>query len=195
MGFISSTNDGFPVCNLSCGSGRSARGTGVSVSALYSSFWFFVCCCFALRSAVVKDVCVVYILQHVCVVLLSGVWADRSCLVGQHLPCLVVNVTDHLNASSLAMGQDRGRYDFYIGLALAISSSIFIGGSFILKKKGLLRLAKKGSMRAGRGFSLCVLVSSDLSSKQERMFTSGRRADTPCSGCASPTGKPEVKPV
>ncbi|MEQ2169128.1 Magnesium transporter nipa2 [Goodea atripinnis] len=46
---------------------------------------------------------------------------------------------------------DRGKYDFYIGLALAISSSIFIGGSFILKKKGLLRLAKKGSMRAGQG--------------------------------------------
>ncbi|XP_066562178.1 magnesium transporter NIPA2 [Amia ocellicauda] len=49
------------------------------------------------------------------------------------------------------MGQDRGKYDFYIGLVLAISSSIFIGGSFILKKKGLLRLAKKGSMRAGQG--------------------------------------------
>ncbi|KAK1796654.1 hypothetical protein P4O66_009678 [Electrophorus voltai] len=49
------------------------------------------------------------------------------------------------------MGQDRGKYDFYIGLGLAISSSIFIGGSFILKKKGLLRLARKGSMRAGQG--------------------------------------------
>ncbi|XP_066519123.1 magnesium transporter NIPA2 isoform X2 [Hoplias malabaricus] len=49
------------------------------------------------------------------------------------------------------MGQDRGKYDFYIGLALAISSSIFIGGSFILKKKGLLRLARKGSTRAGQG--------------------------------------------
>ncbi|KAG2457146.1 magnesium transporter NIPA2 [Polypterus senegalus] len=49
------------------------------------------------------------------------------------------------------MGQDRGRYDFYIGLVLAVSSSLFIGGSFILKKKGLLRLAKKGSMRAGQG--------------------------------------------
>lgn len=47
------------------------------------------------------------------------------------------------------MGQDRGKYDFYIGLGLAISSSAFIGGSFILKKKGLLRLARKGSMRAG----------------------------------------------
>nr|XP_029513102.1 magnesium transporter NIPA2-like [Oncorhynchus nerka] len=48
------------------------------------------------------------------------------------------------------MGQDRGKYDFYIGLGLAISSSIFIGGSFILKKKGLLRLARKGQCRAGK---------------------------------------------
>ncbi|XP_035388176.1 magnesium transporter NIPA2 [Electrophorus electricus] len=43
------------------------------------------------------------------------------------------------------------RSGFYIGLSLAISSSIFIGGSFILKKKGLLRLASNGSMRAGQG--------------------------------------------
>uniref|UniRef100_A0A8C7IBV7 Zgc:101583 n=2 Tax=Oncorhynchus TaxID=8016 RepID=A0A8C7IBV7_ONCKI len=40
------------------------------------------------------------------------------------------------------------RTDFYIGLSLAMSSSIFIGGSFILKKKGLLRLSSKGFMRA-----------------------------------------------
>lgn len=82
-------------------------------------------------------------------VLLSGVRTGSNCTSGQHLHCLVVNVTDHNNASSLSMGQDRGKYDFYIGLGLAISSSIFIGGSFILKKKGLLRLARKGSMRAG----------------------------------------------
>lgn len=37
--------------------------------------------------------------------------------------------------------------DFYIGLSLAMSSSLFIGTSFILKKKGLLRL----SVRAGSG--------------------------------------------
>ncbi|XP_038266413.1 magnesium transporter NIPA2 [Dermochelys coriacea] len=49
------------------------------------------------------------------------------------------------------MIQSGGKYDFYIGLVLAMSSSIFIGGSFILKKKGLLRLARKGSMRAGQG--------------------------------------------
>lgn len=49
------------------------------------------------------------------------------------------------------MAKDMGVYDFYVGLILAISSSFFIGGSFILKKKGLLRLARKGSMRAGQG--------------------------------------------
>ncbi|PVD34455.1 hypothetical protein C0Q70_05729 [Pomacea canaliculata] len=41
--------------------------------------------------------------------------------------------------------------DFYIGLLLAISSSIFIGSSFIFKKKGLLRLARNSSVRAGQG--------------------------------------------
>lgn len=81
--------------------------------------------------------------------MLSGVWTGRNCTSGEHPHRSVVNVTDRASASSLAMGQDRGKYDFYIGLGLAVSSSIFIGGSFILKKKGLLRLARKGSMRAG----------------------------------------------
>ncbi|XP_048351048.1 magnesium transporter NIPA2 [Sphaerodactylus townsendi] len=49
------------------------------------------------------------------------------------------------------MIQNSGKHYFYIGLILAMSSSLFIGGSFILKKKGLLRLARKGSMRAGQG--------------------------------------------
>jgi len=39
--------------------------------------------------------------------------------------------------------------DFYIGLSLACSSSIFIGASFIFKKKGLLKLAAEGT-RAGK---------------------------------------------
>lgn len=82
--------------------------------------------------------------------LLAGAWAGPNCSVfGQRLFCQLVNVTEHHNTSSVNMGQDRGKYDFYVGLALAVSSSIFIGGSFILKKKGLLRLARKGSMRAG----------------------------------------------
>ncbi|KAF5893049.1 NIPA-like protein 2, partial [Clarias magur] len=67
---------------------------------------------------------------------------------GGRFLCSLLNVTDH---HVFTMGQERGRFDFYIGLALAISSSLFIGGSFILKKKGLLRLARKGSMRAGQG--------------------------------------------
>ena len=33
--------------------------------------------------------------------------------------------------------------DFVIGLSLAVSSSLFIGVSFIFKKKGLLRLEAK----------------------------------------------------
>nr|XP_045604295.1 magnesium transporter NIPA2-like isoform X2 [Procambarus clarkii] len=41
--------------------------------------------------------------------------------------------------------------DLYIGLVLSISSSIFIGGSFILKKKSLLALGKSGGTRAGAG--------------------------------------------
>ncbi|XP_065763251.1 magnesium transporter NIPA3 isoform X3 [Muntiacus reevesi] len=42
----------------------------------------------------------------------------------------------------------ENKYSLYIGLVLAISSSIFIGSSFILKKKGLLQLARKGVTRA-----------------------------------------------
>lgn len=40
--------------------------------------------------------------------------------------------------------------EFYVGLALAISSSIFIGSSFIIKKKGLIKLSRIG-LRAGAG--------------------------------------------
>ncbi|KAG7279326.1 hypothetical protein CRUP_019022 [Coryphaenoides rupestris] len=46
---------------------------------------------------------------------------------------------------------DVNQQEFYVGLSLAVGSSVFIGTSFILKKKGLLRLASKGSMRAGQG--------------------------------------------
>lgn len=63
-----------------------------------------------------------------------------------------INSTATENSTSvLDMTKSQGNGDFYVGLGLAISSSIFIGGSFILKKKGLLRLAKKGAQRAGEG--------------------------------------------
>ncbi|MEE6496504.1 hypothetical protein FKM82_002393 [Ascaphus truei] len=49
------------------------------------------------------------------------------------------------------MEVQMNRYEFYIGLTLAVTSSIFIGSSFILKKKGLLRLWGRGQLRAGHG--------------------------------------------
>ncbi|XP_066861047.1 magnesium transporter NIPA2-like isoform X2 [Anser cygnoides] len=49
------------------------------------------------------------------------------------------------------MGAAGGRPGFYVGLGLALASSAFIGGSFILKKKGLLRLGRRGRPRAGQG--------------------------------------------
>uniref|UniRef100_A0A8P4GG52 Magnesium transporter NIPA4 n=1 Tax=Dicentrarchus labrax TaxID=13489 RepID=A0A8P4GG52_DICLA len=42
-------------------------------------------------------------------------------------------------------------YNLWLGLSLALLSSILIGGSVILKKKALLRLARNGHTRAGDG--------------------------------------------
>ncbi|XP_074948548.1 magnesium transporter NIPA3 isoform X3 [Phalacrocorax aristotelis] len=57
-----------------------------------------------------------------------------------------------LNETNQSISTPAGsKYRLYIGLALAIGSSIFIGSSFILKKKGLLKLADKGVPRAGQG--------------------------------------------
>lgn len=50
-----------------------------------------------------------------------------------------------------ASGAIMYNQDLYIGLGLSISSSVFIGGSFILKKKSLLALGKSGGVRAGAG--------------------------------------------
>lgn len=41
--------------------------------------------------------------------------------------------------------------EFYIGLGLAISSSFFIGSSFIIKKKALIQLNRSGNLRASAG--------------------------------------------
>jgi len=42
--------------------------------------------------------------------------------------------------------------DFSIGLSLAVSSSIFIGSSFIIKKLGLKRLSQKGIRASDGGY-------------------------------------------
>ncbi|XP_069600605.1 magnesium transporter NIPA3 [Ranitomeya imitator] len=61
------------------------------------------------------------------------------------------NISQSTNESNLSIATFRNKYNLYIGLILAISSSLFIGSSFIMKKKGLLRLADKGVTRAGQG--------------------------------------------
>ena len=45
---------------------------------------------------------------------------------------------------------DADNRDFYTGLGLAISSSVFIGTSFIIKKKGLLKVTNSSGTRAGK---------------------------------------------
>ena len=54
-------------------------------------------------------------------------------------------VGQSVNGSVGGMGDERTLRDFYIGLTLAMSSSVFIGSSIIIKKKGLLKL----TVRAG----------------------------------------------
>ncbi|XP_075132497.1 magnesium transporter NIPA4 isoform X2 [Leptodactylus fuscus] len=55
-----------------------------------------------------------------------------------------------LNASSPPTVKSND-HDFLIGLALAVFSSMLIGSSVILKKKGLLHLSERGRIRAGAG--------------------------------------------
>ena len=66
-------------------------------------------------------------------------------IVGDLTPQIPSNVTSH-------SWQERFRknYSFYVGLGLAFLSSLLIGSSVILKKKGLLRLVASGATRAGR---------------------------------------------
>lgn len=49
-----------------------------------------------------------------------------------------------------ALSSDKwSKCEFWIGLTLAVLSAFLIGGSVILKKKALLRLAANGETRAG----------------------------------------------
>ncbi|XP_078075849.1 magnesium transporter NIPA2-like [Mustelus asterias] len=77
--------------------------------------------------------------------------------------CQIINITEvkdgHLHKTHEKFnGTDyetvtwpETQYNLYIGLALAVTSSLLIGCSFILKKKGLLQLSEKGITRAGEG--------------------------------------------
>lgn len=55
------------------------------------------------------------------------------------------------SASAQSLTDLYGQTDFYIGVGLAISSCFFIGSSFIIKKKALIRLSRHGEVRAAAG--------------------------------------------
>jgi hypothetical protein len=79
------------------------------------------------------------------------------------LPSNNNNNNNNLSKNNLSiddnLNNDFNYVDFYIGLTLAILSSVFIGSSFILKKKGLLKLtgsttinSPNAQLRAGKLF-------------------------------------------
>ncbi|KAM5272251.1 magnesium transporter NIPA3 [Ctenodactylus gundi] len=72
--------------------------------------------------------------------------------VSQLLASPVLHTNLNFSITNLSISANtENKYSLYAGLLLSICSSIFIGSSFILKKKGLLQLAKKGVTRAGQG--------------------------------------------
>ncbi|KAM7398414.1 hypothetical protein PAMA_006363 [Pampus argenteus] len=65
---------------------------------------------------------------------------------------LVYTTFTHLSNSTQMTGvQTNSAYNQWLGLTLALLSAVLIGGSVILKKKALLRLASRGHTRAGDG--------------------------------------------
>lgn len=68
----------------------------------------------------------------------------RDCVSLRRLDCIVSSVS-RASPTTPAGGTSSAGADFYIGLALAVSSSLFIGSSFILKKKALIKLAAADS--------------------------------------------------
>ncbi|XP_039406748.1 magnesium transporter NIPA3 isoform X2 [Corvus cornix cornix] len=93
----------------------------------------------------------------------AGAVLSFSCCDSCQAWCQIINVSESHSAfitsvegtgneTNWSISMPSGsKYHLYIGLALAIVSSIFIGSSFILKKKGLLKLADRGVTRAGQG--------------------------------------------
>ncbi|CAN2387338.1 magnesium ion transmembrane transporter activity [Pristimantis euphronides] len=64
---------------------------------------------------------------------------------------LSVSIYQNLTLDTSWSSPAETNHDFLIGLALAVFSSILIGSSVILKKKGLLHLSQQGRTRAGAG--------------------------------------------
>ena len=95
---------------------------------------------FLLPGAVLSFVC------HDC----CQAWC-RIINVSEPRSALLASVDGTVNETNQSVSMPAGsKYHLFVGLALAIGSSIFIGSSFILKKKGLLKVADKGVPRAGK---------------------------------------------
>uniref|UniRef100_A0A3B3XJ86 NIPA like domain containing 4 n=1 Tax=Poecilia mexicana TaxID=48701 RepID=A0A3B3XJ86_9TELE len=73
--------------------------------------------------------------------------------------CLVTTdqtlILTHLNNSRQTGMQTYSSYNMWLGLTLALLSSFLIGGSVILKKKALIRLASNGHTRAVGAGEVC----------------------------------------
>ncbi|XP_002001932.3 magnesium transporter NIPA2 [Drosophila mojavensis] len=67
------------------------------------------------------------------------------------LPPAVATSPISAASASNTLTESISNTDFYIGVGLAISSCFFIGSSFIIKKKALLRLSRHGEVRAAAG--------------------------------------------
>lgn len=67
---------------------------------------------------------------------------------------VVPNVTE----PSEHVVSDEDIASFWIGFSLAVVSNAFIGSSFIFKKRGLVRIAKKKGHRAGKISVLTFMI-------------------------------------
>lgn len=73
--------------------------------------------------------------------------------VGQYASSITVgsSTSSSIESPTPSLSELYAQTDFYIGVGLAISSCFFIGSSFIIKKKALIRLNRYGEVRASAG--------------------------------------------
>ncbi|KAH3838730.1 hypothetical protein DPMN_112144 [Dreissena polymorpha] len=80
----------------------------------------------------------------------AGKFADAANATTTSFPSTTVNVSDNTTLWTKQTPEEAIQ-NFWIGLALAVTSACFTGSSFILKKKGLLNASRAQGTRAGDG--------------------------------------------
>ena len=78
---------------------------------------------------------------------------------------------EFVNRNNMNLAEAKAAHSFYIGLTLALLSSFFIGSSFILKKKGLLRLCSSANSNGGGGADDSY---NSMSGKKTKMLRAGQ---------------------